>query len=209
MVDGSELTITFEVPSVGFVVRAFGSSRLSLEDAHEIVLRKSDFISPRTLAIRADAAAKDIPRGMIVERLRSPDCRGATQDRGASLKPFTVVANTMQALVKYHGLKNWELRIPYHDSISVNTTSLYSEVKVAEGGEGRLLVAGRRNEDALRRIEHVSKRLTGKPFADLGLGNRLEEHARRRREGPGVLVIGRRLRSRSLSTGPWTRVRRT
>ena len=75
MVDGSELIITFEVPSESFVVRAFGSSRLSLEDAHEIVLRKSEFVSPRTLAIRADAAAKDIPRG-IVESLRSPDCRG-------------------------------------------------------------------------------------------------------------------------------------
>jgi len=85
------------------------------------------------------------------------------------MMPFTVVANTMQALVKYHGLKNWELRIPYHDSISVNTTSLYSEVKVTEGGEGRLLVAGRKNEDALRRIEHVSQRLAGKPFTELGL----------------------------------------
>ena len=38
-------------------------------------MRKSEFVSPRTLAIRADAAAKDIPRG-IVESLRSPDCRG-------------------------------------------------------------------------------------------------------------------------------------
>ncbi|MGD0637909.1 MAG: DUF371 domain-containing protein [Nitrososphaerales archaeon] len=75
MVDGSELTLTFEVPLADFVVRAFGSSRLSLEDSHEIVLRKSEFVSPRTLAIRADAAAKDIPRG-IVEDLRSPDCRG-------------------------------------------------------------------------------------------------------------------------------------
>lgn len=80
--------------------------------------------------------------------------------------PYSVVANTMQALVKYHGLKNWDLRIPYHDSISVNTTSLYSEVRVVEGGEGRLLVEGKRNEDALRRIEQVSKRLTGKGFAD-------------------------------------------
>ena len=24
--------------------------------------------------------------------------------------PFTVVANTMQALVKYHGMKDWKLR---------------------------------------------------------------------------------------------------
>ena len=84
--------------------------------------------------------------------------------------PFTVIANTMQALVKYHGLKDWDLRIPYHDSISVNTTSLYSEVRVTEGAEGGLLVEGREDPDALRRIERVSRRLTGRPFAELGLG---------------------------------------
>ncbi len=48
---------------------------MSLEDAHEMVIRKSEFVSPRTLAIRADAAAKDIPRRMV-ESLRNPDCRG-------------------------------------------------------------------------------------------------------------------------------------
>jgi len=82
---------------------------------------------------------------------------------------YAVIANTMQALVKYHGLRNWKLRIPYHDSISVNTTSLYSEAKVTEGGEGRLLVEGMKNDDAVRRLESVSLRLTGKKFADLRL----------------------------------------
>ncbi len=82
---------------------------------------------------------------------------------------FTVVANTMQALVKYHGMKDWKLRIPYHDSISVNTTPLYSEVRVTESSRGGLLVAGRENADALRRLEVVSQRLTGKPFKALGL----------------------------------------
>jgi phosphomevalonate decarboxylase len=83
---------------------------------------------------------------------------------------FTVVANTMQALVKYHGMKDWKLRIPYHDSISVNTTCLYSEVKVTEDAEeAELLVAGERNQDALRRLQSVSRRLTGRPFEDLGL----------------------------------------
>ncbi|MDG6926008.1 MAG: hypothetical protein JRN09_05600 [Nitrososphaerota archaeon] len=83
--------------------------------------------------------------------------------------PFTAVANTMQALVKYHGMKDWKLRIPYHDSISVNTTCLYSEVTVTEGGHGALLVAGKENADALRRLEVVSQRLAGKPFRELGL----------------------------------------
>lgn len=87
------------------------------------------------------------------------------------MTPFKSTANTMQALVKYHGLKDWKLRIPYHDSISVNTTSLGSEVLVsqAEGGEGELLVEGKRNEDALRRTQSVSNQLTGKRFEDLGL----------------------------------------
>ncbi len=87
------------------------------------------------------------------------------------MTPFKSTANTMQALVKYHGLKDWKLRIPYHDSISVNTTSLGSEVVVseAEGAKGELLVEGRRNEDALRRTESVSNQLTGKRFEDLGL----------------------------------------
>jgi diphosphomevalonate decarboxylase len=94
------------------------------------------------------------------------------------MKPFTVVANTMQALVKYHGLKDWKLRIPYHDSISVNTTCLYSEARIS-GAAGALLVEGRENPDALRRIEIVSQRLAGKKFADLGL--RIES-----RNTPGV-----------------------
>jgi len=78
----------------------------------------------------------------------------------------------MQALVKYHGLKDWKQRIPYHDSISVNTTSLGSQVVVHDAkkaGEGDLLVEGKRNDDALRRLQNVSNRLTGKRFEDLRL----------------------------------------
>ena len=88
------------------------------------------------------------------------------------MTPFRSTANTMQALVKYHGLKDWKLRIPYHDSISVNTTSLGSKVAVRgakAGGEGELLVEGKKNEDALRRLQNVSMRLAGKDFQDLGL----------------------------------------
>jgi phosphomevalonate decarboxylase len=88
------------------------------------------------------------------------------------LTPFKSTANTMQALVKYHGLKDWKLRIPYHDSISVNTTSLGSQVVVRDakrGSEGGMLVEGKKNDDALRRLQNVSNRLTGKKFEDLRL----------------------------------------
>lgn len=43
-------------------------------------------------------------------------------------------AYTMQALVKYHGLRDWKLRIPYHDSISVNTDVAYVVAEVSFGG---------------------------------------------------------------------------
>ena len=42
----------------------------------------------------------------------------------------TAIANTMEGLVKYHGLKNWNLRLPYHDSISVNLDALWTKTTV-------------------------------------------------------------------------------
>jgi uncharacterized protein len=73
--DSSRVLLTIRVPPYSFVVRATGGSALTLESQEEMVIRKSTFISPRTLALNADAAAKDIPRGMI-ESLRKPDTRG-------------------------------------------------------------------------------------------------------------------------------------
>ncbi len=43
-------------------------------DAHEIVIRKTDFISGRTLGIKADRAAKDLKRG-LVEALKKKTTR--------------------------------------------------------------------------------------------------------------------------------------
>lgn len=53
----------------------YGSKDLSLSNPVEIVFRKSDFSSPRTGAIRCNAAASDIPREMI-GILQSPESRG-------------------------------------------------------------------------------------------------------------------------------------
>ena len=73
---GSEITFRFEVARESFVVRAFGSPSLTLSSDEEMVIRKSEFISPRTVGIRADAASVDMPRTMV-ERLRTDaDCIG-------------------------------------------------------------------------------------------------------------------------------------
>jgi len=74
----------------------------------------------------------------------------------------TAKAYTMQALVKYHGLKDWELRIPYHDSISVNTDSLYTVTTVEFGDyeADKLLINGEETSGrALERVISVIDRI--------------------------------------------------
>src|SRR2546428_6376173 len=76
----------------------------------------------------------------------------------------------MQALVKYHGLRDWKQRIPYHDSISVNTTVLFSEAHVTTGtSRGTLLVEGKRNSDSERRLDPILRALSGKTLRETGM----------------------------------------
>jgi hypothetical protein len=62
---GSRVTIRLAVGNHAFEVRAEGDPRLELSHLSDIVIRRSDFASDRTLAVHADAAAKDIPREMV------------------------------------------------------------------------------------------------------------------------------------------------
>ncbi len=59
------LNLTLITGDTSFKFIAYGSSRLQLTDGYELVVRKSEFISSRTMAIRSSAAAVDIPREMI------------------------------------------------------------------------------------------------------------------------------------------------
>jgi uncharacterized protein len=58
-----------------FEFKARGDPSLVLSDEHDMVIRKSDFVSERTLALGADASAKDVPRG-LVRVLRDPRAVG-------------------------------------------------------------------------------------------------------------------------------------
>ena len=71
----SVVHLTFFVGGLSFRVRAEGSRFLILSDDEDIVVRRSIYICPRTLAVRADAAACDIPRAMI-DLLKAEACRG-------------------------------------------------------------------------------------------------------------------------------------
>ncbi|MDG7013523.1 MAG: hypothetical protein JRN11_03485 [Nitrososphaerota archaeon] len=68
---------------------------------------------------------------------------------------FRAEAYTMQALVKYHGLKDWKLRLPYHDSISVNTTCMKTEASITDTERGGVFIEGRQNDSANVRLQGV------------------------------------------------------
>ncbi|MDG6953621.1 MAG: hypothetical protein JRN33_01380 [Nitrososphaerota archaeon] len=72
---------------------------------------------------------------------------------------YKAVAYTMQALVKYHGLTDWKLRLPYHDSISVNTTSMKTEATISDSRGGGVFIEGRGNASANARLQGVVERL--------------------------------------------------
>jgi uncharacterized protein len=78
MVEGSRVTLTVAAGGQSFVIRARGDPRLTLTDPHEMVVRKSDYISGRTLAVRADASSRDLPRE-IVRLLKNPATTGTLE----------------------------------------------------------------------------------------------------------------------------------
>ncbi|MGC8910562.1 MAG: DUF371 domain-containing protein [Nitrososphaeria archaeon] len=63
--DNVKVSLTIKVGEETFKVLARGSSKLLLIDKKSMVVRKSDYICPRTLAIKSTASAKDIPRSII------------------------------------------------------------------------------------------------------------------------------------------------
>ncbi len=67
----AKLTLVIEANGVSTQVKAHGSPQLILTHPTEVVIRKSAYISDRTLAIHADKAAADLPR-KLVEKLRNP-----------------------------------------------------------------------------------------------------------------------------------------
>ena len=69
---GARLRVIIRAGDITDELTAYGSPKLRLESPVSIVIRKSDYIDARTLAIRANKAAKDIKRE-LVELLRNPE----------------------------------------------------------------------------------------------------------------------------------------
>jgi uncharacterized protein len=67
----AKLTVTVEVDRLSEQIHAQGNPHLPLTHRVEMVLRKSDYVSERTLAVHADKAAKDLSRELVM-KLQSP-----------------------------------------------------------------------------------------------------------------------------------------
>jgi uncharacterized protein len=72
---GARVRVKILVGDSKFVVCCWGDPGLELSNRHEMVVRRSSFLSDRTLAVHADFAARDIPRPMI-KLLTSPGTVG-------------------------------------------------------------------------------------------------------------------------------------
>lgn len=67
----AEITIAIEAGGLREIVKAYGSPNLTFTHPTDIVVRKSNYICSRTVAIRSDKAASDLSRKLI-EILKRP-----------------------------------------------------------------------------------------------------------------------------------------
>lgn len=68
----AKLTILIEAGDTAEVVNAFGSPQLTFAHPTDMVVRKSDYVCKRTLAIKADKAACDLSK-KLVRLLQRPE----------------------------------------------------------------------------------------------------------------------------------------
>ena len=71
---GAQITITIEAGELKEIVRTKGSPRLLFTHPTDLVVRKTDYVCGRTLAIRADKVASDLSR-KLVEKIQDPNQR--------------------------------------------------------------------------------------------------------------------------------------
>jgi len=71
----SKVNFSIKVGSHEFIVEGRGHEDLTLTHHEDIVIRKSNFVCPRTLAVKCDKASDLMPREMIT-LLQNPNTRG-------------------------------------------------------------------------------------------------------------------------------------
>ncbi len=74
-ISDSKVTFSINVGKHEFVLKGKGHPNLVLTHSEDIVIRKSDFICPRTLAVNCDKASDLLPREMVL-LLQDPKTKG-------------------------------------------------------------------------------------------------------------------------------------
>ncbi|MDQ3848721.1 MAG: DUF371 domain-containing protein [Thermoproteota archaeon] len=68
-------TIEVMVGNERLVIKGKGDFRLTLLHSHDIVLRKTNFVCPRTLSVQCDKASSEVPRNLVA-MLQDPEIKG-------------------------------------------------------------------------------------------------------------------------------------
>ena len=88
----SKVTISIKVGNDIFVMEGRGHPSLILSHAEDIVIRKSNFVCPRTLAVKCDKASDLLPRSMVT-LLQNPETAGILTITVKSPEDPTVLPN--------------------------------------------------------------------------------------------------------------------
>ena len=72
----SRVRITLEAGGLEYEVSGRGDPRLELSHPRDIVIRRSSFACPRTLAVGCDGSASEVPRAMIAALSGGRGARG-------------------------------------------------------------------------------------------------------------------------------------
>lgn len=67
--------IEIMVGDESFLILGMGDERLSMLNAHDIVIRKTNFVCPRTMSVLCDKASSDLPR-KLVKMLQDQETKG-------------------------------------------------------------------------------------------------------------------------------------
>ena len=66
-IEGSRVVLILETPGHRDLVRARGDTRITSSDERRIIVRRSSFVEPATIAVEADKAAGQLDRGLVEE----------------------------------------------------------------------------------------------------------------------------------------------
>ena len=73
--NSSVIKIEIMVGDKSFLISGSGDKRLSMLNAHDIVIRKTNFVCPRTMSVLCDKASSDMPR-KLVKVLQDQETKG-------------------------------------------------------------------------------------------------------------------------------------